>query len=216
MTPEFDERIEANGFKVLAWMDSGWVRIFSKFPLRTPEDMGKGKLYTWTGDPAQTNLLQKLGFRPVPIESTDIMPSLQTGLIDIVPLPPFYALASQAYKPAPHMLRLNYVPIIAAIVVTDKVWDRIEPEHQQAMVRIARKTADEMTQAGRAESFESERVMAENWGLQTHEVDSELQGRWQNIANDAYPIIRDGTVPADIFDDVLVLLKNYRAQRASD
>lgn len=212
MGPKLEARIQEKGFVVLGWMDSGWVRIFSKNTLVTPEDMGKGKLYTWAGDTKQTDLLKNMGFRPVPIEATEVTSSLQTGLVDIVPLPPFFALAMQSYKPAPHMLDIKYTPIVGAVVVSEQAWKNIDPEHQEAMKRIAREACREMTESGRQENEEAVRVMVEKWGLKVKEADAAVEAAWEKASEKAYGLIRDNTVPADIFDEVVGLLDTYRKE----
>lgn len=212
ISPVLDERIETKGFVVLGWMDTGWVRIFSKDPIRTPDDMSKGKLFTWSGDTKQTDLLKNMGFRPVPIDSTEIASSLQTGLIDTVPLPPFYGLALQAYKPAPHMLNIHYTPLVGALVFSKQSWSRIAPEHQEVMREIALRITREMTISGREESENSIRVMRDKWDLKVQEPDQEILDAWQVTSKKAYPLIRDNTVPADIFDEVVRLLEEKRAE----
>ncbi|MBK1879484.1 TRAP transporter substrate-binding protein DctP [Pelagicoccus mobilis] len=209
--PKLEERLRAKGFVVLSWVDSGWVKIFSKEELATPEDMKKGKLYTWAGDNKQTDLLKNMGFRPVPIDATEVTSSLQTGLVDIVPLPPFFALATQTYRPAPNMLDIRYTPIVGAIVVSEQSWKRIAPEHQASMIEAARKYGREMTLAGREENEEAIRVMKDKWGLQIREADDMVNEAWQSTSQEAYSLIRDNTVPADIFDEVIRLLEEYRA-----
>lgn len=211
--PKLEERMLAKGFVVLSWVDSGWVKIFSKQELATPEDMKKGKLYTWAGDNKQTDLLKDMGFRPVPIDASEVTSSLQTGLVDIVPLPPFFALATQSYRPAPHMLDIRYTPIVGAIVVSKRTWDRISPEHQEIMMESARRYGREITLAGREENEEAIKVMTEKWGLKIREADAEVNAAWEKTSQDAYSLIRDNTVPADIFDEVVRLLEEYRSQQ---
>ena len=133
LTPVLEKRILDQGFVVLTWIDSGWVRIFSKDPILTPDDMRQSKLFTWSGDPQQTDLLKKMGFRPIAIDSTEIVSSLTTGLVDTVPMPPFYALASQTYSSAPFMLDFNYAPIVGAIVISKRMWERFSEEEKAAM-----------------------------------------------------------------------------------
>ncbi|MDQ8204265.1 TRAP transporter substrate-binding protein DctP [Pelagicoccus sp. SDUM812003] len=208
--PMLEKRIRDKGFVVLGWMDSGWVRIFSKNKLVTPEDMKKGKLYTWAGDTKQTDLLKNMGFRPVPIDATEVTSSLQTGLIDIVPLPPFFALATQTYKPAPNMLNIKYTPIIGAIVVSEQAWSRIDPEDQEAMKRVAEDVCREMTLAGREENEQAVKVMQEKWGLKVVESSEKVEEAWETASEEAYSLIRDNTVPAEIFDEVVRLLEEHR------
>jgi len=211
LTPVLEKRILDQGFVVLTWIDSGWVRIFSKNPLLTPDDMRQSKLFTWSGDTQQTDLLKKMGFRPIPIESTEIVSSLTTGLVDTVPMPPFYALASQSYSSAPYMLDFNYAPIIGAIVISKRMWDRFSEEEQAAMKAAAEEAGREMTLSGRKESEESISVMAENFGLKSNELDDSLREQWESVSKEAYGHIRDNTVPGEIWDQAIEFLEEYRA-----
>ena len=211
MTPVLEERIRKKGFVVLSWIDSGWVRVFSKNEIITPEDMAKSKLFTWSGDPKQTDLLKKIGFRPVAIDSTEIVSSMTTGLIDTVPMPPFYALATQTYNTAPHMLNFNYAPITGAIVVSEKMWLRFTEEERYAMKVAAIQTGKEMTASGRKESEESIRVMRDTWGLKVSELDDVSRDQWQTVATEAYDYIRGNTVPAEVWDKMVQTLEEYRS-----
>ena len=211
MTPVLEERIRKKGFVVLSWIDSGWVRVFSKNEIITPEDMAKSKLFTWSGDPKQTDLLKKIGFRPVAIDSTEIVSSMTTGLIDTVPMPPFYALATQTYNTAPHMLNFNYAPITGAIVISEKMWLRFTEEERYAMKVAAIQTGKEMTASGRKESEESIRVMRDTWGLKVSELDDVSRDQWQTVATEAYDYIRGNTVPADVWDKMVQTLEEYRS-----
>jgi len=207
-----EERLRKKGFETLAWIDSGWVRIFSKTPIQVPQDMQGVKLFTWTGDTPQTDLLKKMGFRPVPIDSTEITPSMQTGLIDTVPLPPFYGLAMQTYRAAPYMLDFNYTPIVGGIVVSEAVWKRIPEQFQSEMRRIAQETAKEMTANGRKENEDAIAIMRDQWNLKVHTLSEEERNAWEATSEEAYSIIRDSTVPADVWDDVIGLLKTHRGE----
>ncbi len=123
LSPTIERKLLDKGFVVLFWGDSGWVRFFSKQPVLYPADMKKMKLFTWAGDAHQLDIMKTGGYQPVPLETNDILPSLQTGLINAVPSTPFYALAGQFYGPAPHMLELNWAPLVGGAVITKKTWD---------------------------------------------------------------------------------------------
>ena len=61
------------------------------------------KLYIGAGDVPLTQLYKEAGFRPVPISVVDILPGLQTGLIEAFNATPLAALAFQWFALAPHM-----------------------------------------------------------------------------------------------------------------
>ena len=65
----------------------------------------------------------------MPLEVTDILPNLQTGLINAVPLPPSIALAIQVDNAAPNMLDLNWVPLVGAAIMTKNKGIRFRQNH---------------------------------------------------------------------------------------
>jgi TRAP-type C4-dicarboxylate transport system substrate-binding protein len=217
LQPKLEQRMLDKGFVVLSWVDTGWVRFFSRSPVVRVDDLKKMKLFTWAGDTKTMDVMTRAGLRPVPLETADILTGLQTGLIDAVPLPPFYALASQVYRPAPHMLDLNWAPLVGALVITKRAWDRIPAELRPELLEAAGRAGAEIKAAGRREGAEAVTTMKEKWGLTVHAITPEVEAEWRETAEAAYPSIRGQIVPADIFDEVRRLLDAYRAAgEASD
>ena len=125
LRPKLEARIEEKGYMILFWIDAGWIRFFSKAPLVYPDDLHDMKLFVWAGSHGQAEILRNIGFRPVLLETADIVPGLQTGLIDAVAVPPIFALATQMDIRAPYMLELNYAPLLGAAIVRKTAWEKI-------------------------------------------------------------------------------------------
>ena len=140
MRPMLEKRLADKGFMVLFWADAGWVRFFSKQPAIRPDDMRKNKVFVWAGSADSVDIYKFAGFNPVPLETVDILPNLQTGLITAIPTPPFFALATQIDKPAPNMLELNWGPLVGATVISKKTWDSIPAPAREEMLQAAAKT----------------------------------------------------------------------------
>lgn len=210
LRPKLEQRIAAKGFVVLFLADAGWVKFFSRKPAVTPDDLRKQKLFAWAGDNKALEIMKAAGYQPVSLETADILPGLQTGLIDALPAPPFFALAGQFYRPAPHMLDMNWAPLLGACVITKKTWDRIPPETQKVMRAAAETAGDAIRTQARKEMTEAVEAMKKR-GLIVHELTPEAEAAWRNLAESVYPKIRGTLVPADMFDEVQQLLKEYRA-----
>ncbi|MDX1814826.1 MAG: TRAP transporter substrate-binding protein DctP, partial [Thermodesulfobacteriota bacterium] len=95
ISPQLEKILEGKGFIVLNWGDAGWVRFFAKDPFTHPSEMKAMKLYLGAGDAMLTQLYKEAGFRPVPISIVDMLPSLQTGLVEAFNAVPLAALAFQ-------------------------------------------------------------------------------------------------------------------------
>lgn len=211
LRPLLEERMAQKGFVVLFWVDSGWVRFFAKQPILHPDDLRKLKLFSWSGNPAQVELYQSAGFDAKALETADIVPGLQTGLIDAVPLPPFFAMAAQVDTRAPHMLDLNWAPLVGALVVRKETWEKIPAATRAKLMEAAAGAGREIKDTGRREMEESV-VAMEKRGLKVAKVAPEIEAEWRAISEAVYPKIRGKLVPADIFDETMRLLAEYRAQ----
>ena len=213
LRPELEKALLDKGFVTLFWGDAGWVRFFATEPILHPADLKNLKLFAWVGDNYQIDLEKALGFQPVPLETSDILPGLQTGLIAAVSTAPFYALATQVYGQASNMLDVNWAPLVGATVVTSKVWDSIPAATQQVLRKAAEEAGTEMRARGRQEAEDSVQAMVKR-GLKVRKAGPEVVAEWRSFAESVYPRIRSNMVPAAMFDKVQRLLAEYRAREA--
>jgi TRAP-type C4-dicarboxylate transport system substrate-binding protein len=213
LRPLLEQRIAARGYVVLYWGEAGWVRFFSRTAAVRPADFQRLKIFSWSGTPEQVELMRALGYLPVSLETADILPGLQTGLIDAVPVIAGWALAAQLDAIAPHMLDMRWVPITGAAVMTREAWDGISAAGQAA-VRQAAARAGETLRAERERADQAAIEAMRRRGLQVHAAPPEAQAEWQQLVAAAYPRIRGGMVPPDVFDLVQQALADFRSGRA--
>ena len=210
MRPAMEKKFLDKGFVVLGWGDAGWVRFFSKDAAVRPDDYKRMKFFAWGSELEQQAIMKSLGYTPVPLETADILPSIQTGMINVVPSTPYFALASQVYSTAPHMLEINWAPIVGALVVTTKAWDAMTPVAQQALRTAGEKAGLNMRLQARREVDEAVDAMKKR-GLIVHKPNAAEMQEWNALAESLYPRIRGTMVPADTFDEVFKQVKAYRA-----
>jgi TRAP-type C4-dicarboxylate transport system substrate-binding protein len=211
VAPAIEQRIEQRGFKVLNWAPAGWVQIFSKQPVRTPDDLRRQRLWTSAGDPDTERLYKKLGFNAVPLPATELLTSLQTGLIDTVPTMPLFALLGREYTMAPHMTVLNWTPLNSATVISTQAWSRIPQELQPRLLAIARAEGDAL--GARAERAGEDAVKEmQTRGLKVIRPTEAERAQWCTESEKAYPLYRGLLCPADLFDEVIRLDQAYASR----
>ena len=213
MRPAMEKKFLDKGFVVLAWGDAGWVRFFSKEAALRPDDYKRMKFFAWGSEPDQQNIMKSLGYTPVPLETTDILPAIQTGMINVVPSTPYFALATQVYNTAPHMLDINWAPIVGALVLTRKAWDGKSPEVQSAVRAASDKAGAQIRTKARQEVEEAVDAMKKR-GLTVNKPNPAQMKEWNDLADKLYPRIRGTMVPTETFDDVMAHLKTFRAGQA--
>lgn len=212
MRTGMEKKFLEKGFVVLAWGDAGWVRFFSKQAAWSPEDFKKMKFFAWGAEAEQQEIMKSLGYTPVPLEPTDILPAIQTGMINVVPSTPYFALASQIYNSAPNMLEINWAPIVGAFVINKKTWDEMSPDAQKILRTSSDDAGAVIRKQARKEVEEAVEAM-KKWGLQVNQPNAEQMKEWRALSEALYPRIRGKMVPADTFDEVFAHLKTYRSTK---
>ena len=212
LRPMLEERLEKKGFIVLHWGDAGWVMFFAKEPFTRPDELRERKLFVWAGDSYSVDLWKASGFHPVPLAFTDILPGLQTGLINALDTTPLAALANQWFGLAPHMLDLKWAPLVGATVITKRAWEKIPPVAREAVRAAAAAAGDRLKGEIRSADATAIEAMVKR-GLTVHPAGPDVEAEWRLAAEGAYPRIRGTIVPAEIFDEVRRLSSEYRASR---
>jgi TRAP-type transport system periplasmic protein len=207
---ELEARMREKGFEVLFWGDAGWVRFFTKEPAVGPADLRPMKMFVWSGEPNQPAILRTLGYQPVTLETEQIMPQLSTGMITVVPLPPFMANAMQSIRYANHMIDLNWVPIVGAAVVRRDAWEKI-PLERRGQLRSAAEALGEKIRAGARAEDDDAIVAMKKRGLVVHTPSPADVVAWRALAARSYPLIRGKMVPEELFDRVQTHVAEFRA-----
>ena len=210
LTPRLEKMLLDKGFVVLFWGDAGFVRFFSKTPGLHPDDFKQMKMFTWAGNAFQVDLMKSLGYTPVPLETADILPGLRTGLITAIPIPANQALLGQIYTAAPNMLDLKWSVLSGATIIRKNVWDKIPPDAQGRLLEAAAAAGEKLRTASRKEDEDAITAM-QGKGLKVHPAIPQIEDEWRQLTKVLYPQIRGRMVPEDIFDEVLRLVAEYRA-----
>src|SRR2546421_10057588 len=134
---KLEDAIARRNYQVLHWGEVGFVYLFSTQPYRTPADFGKGKVFTWNGDPGAEAAWKAAGFHPVVLSSTDLIPALTSGMINVVAQSPLYAYTANLYSKAKYMLDLHWGFLTGAMVVRKDTWEKIAPELREKLLQIA-------------------------------------------------------------------------------
>jgi TRAP-type C4-dicarboxylate transport system substrate-binding protein len=211
MAPKLERIIEGKGYVVLGWSEVGFVRFFSTKKYASLAEMQGAKMFCWEGDPASAEAWRVGGFHPVVMSSTDIVPGLQTGLIDTVALAPLYAYSSRMFEKAKYMLDLPWTVLTGGTVVRKDEWDKVPAEIKPKLIEISREYSKKIATEVRRMDNEALENMVKQGLVVVKPTDP---AAFAAAAQKTYPIIRTKVVPAETFDEVKKLVDEAKARSA--
>ena len=202
--PELRHRFESKGFEVLAWADIGWIYWFTREPIRTPEELRRLRIFTWAGDPHSPRLWKAAGFHAVSLSAVDVLPGLQTGLIDAVDSSPLSVAAFQWFGVAKHMTDLPWAALTGALIIREESWNRIPAILRPQLLEAAESRSLRIQNEIRYTDGDAVKAMQAH-GLKVVTLTADERGQWQSLLNQYLGSLRGTLVDSAMFDRVLEL-----------
>ncbi len=131
-------KIAAQKFHVAAFSKVGWIRFFSKKPLRVPADLKTLKLAANPGNQALFDTWQSMGYNQVPVEIPNTLTALNSGRIEALYASPIAVGGFQWFGLAKYMMSLRMAPFLGGVILTQAAWDKI-PESLRPQLEDAAK-----------------------------------------------------------------------------
>jgi TRAP-type transport system periplasmic protein len=174
---DIEKLLADKGYIVLMWGDVGFNRFFSNAPVKGPTDLKSTKPWCWTQDGVYQALYSTLGVTPVPLGVPDVLPGLQTGLLDAFSTPPLAAVSLQWFSKAKYMLDMPVNVTLGAIVLTTKSLELLSPEDRATVARIGKELTPVMADAVRADNDKSLEAIKKS-GVIFTPVDAATKKAW--------------------------------------
>ncbi len=208
MKPYFEEELQKRGFKVVAWSPGGWVYIFSRFPVVTPDDLRRQKLWVWNSDPDEIQAFQNAGFQTVELASTDLTASLQGGMVDAVVTSPLVAASSQWFGIASNMCSLKLGPLWGAAIVSTRTWAEVPADLQPKLIESAQRILDGLAPDLVKSDGEAIAAMKE-YGLKINVVPPQVEAEWAALLQKTFSGLVGRTYDRDAFQRATGYLNEY-------
>ncbi|HEY9595971.1 MAG TPA: TRAP transporter substrate-binding protein DctP [Spirochaetia bacterium] len=214
MKPYFDTELSRRGFKPMMWSLGGWVYFFSRYPIARPDDLRRQKLWVWSGNPDEVHAYQGAGFQTVTVASTDLMTSLQAGMVDALVTSPLVAAANQWFGVASNMSMLKLGPLWGATVVSTRTWNEIPADLQPRLIEAAQRIADSLAPDLARQDDEAIGVM-KKYGLKIEPVTPASRAEWVQVLAKTFSGLVGPFYDSDSFDMASRFVDDYRAAHPS-
>lgn len=137
---ELLDKITASPAKLvgLAWMDGGSRSLYTKKPVRKPEDL-KGQKIRMMGNPVFVDTMNAMGGNGIAMGFGEVFSALQTGVLDGAENnPPSYYTTNHFKAGAKYYTQTNHLIIPEILVMSKVTWDKLSPADQALVKKTAR------------------------------------------------------------------------------
>jgi TRAP-type C4-dicarboxylate transport system substrate-binding protein len=199
------------GFILLSLNEAGAVYIFSRDPIRTSADMARSKIWSWQGDPLPQAIFKAYGIVPVPLSLPNVLPSLQSGLIDACYGTPLTVLALQWFTRVKYRTSLPITHVMGALLVSEALWRQLSAAQHTLVREVVRKyNARAVTNMRHYES-RALTLLHTTTGIETATVTEEEVARLRQISEQVRQDLIGKLYTRDVLERVLALREAHRA-----
>ena len=154
------------GMEVLGIAEGGFGYFLTAEPVRLPADLQQQKVWVPQNDVVSARLAQSIGVTPIPLTLPDVLPGLQTGLVNTVAVSPMGAIVLQWHTRVAHITDMPLMYFCGVISLTGKSFNKLSADDQAVVKAVfgrAFKLIDERNRMDNVKAFEA----LTNQGLET-------------------------------------------------
>ncbi|MDD5224049.1 MAG: TRAP transporter substrate-binding protein DctP [bacterium] len=216
MAVTIDKIFLEKGFINLGLVDIGFARTFSKIPMRGEADLDKIKAWSWAGEPMVDEAYRMIGVKTfTPLPMTEVLTSLQTGLVNSVFGTCYSTLGLQWHTQVKYMTEYKTAFSPGAILVDKKVFDTLPPEYQKIVKETCQKFIPELRNMIRQDE-EKACAGLKKYGIVGYDVDPEYFKKIRANALTLYDKFADQYYPRWLLAGVLNILQQYRVEKGTN
>jgi len=205
MSDTFTGLLDKQGFKLLAWGDVGFNYLFTNSPVSSPNDIKQTKCWVWDLDPVSREVMKVAGVNAVPLGVPDVLPGLNSGLVDAFLNSPYGAVALQWHTKAKYRSNLKLAVTIGGVVLTKKAWDKIPAKYHELVISIGKKHEAKLLKKIRSDNRKALKTLQDK-GIEKTDISNFK--KWKAIADKTRTNLTGPFFEKAIVDEMLKHLKN--------
>jgi TRAP-type transport system periplasmic protein len=210
MDAYFKGLYEQKGYVLLGWVPVGWVHFFSQQPIRSVDDLRQSKPWIWEGDPLVEQFYKGLDVQPIPLSITDVLLSLQTGMVNTVYTSTQGALALQWFTKLKHVTRLRMGYATGGVLISKNKFDKLPQSYQEAVKKIGEECLQELVELIQRDNLKAHKVLEKNNVKWVGLPGGKEKAGFQQAGAIARKNLAEKYFPIELLDQVLNHLKEFR------
>ncbi|MGH8224345.1 MAG: TRAP transporter substrate-binding protein DctP [Woeseiaceae bacterium] len=215
MDPILHEGIHDLGFVTFGFASGGFAIVMSNEPVRSHADLKGKKVWLPEGDLISYEAMKALQLSPVSLPITDVLTGLQTGLIDIVVIPPVVALALQWHTKVKYLTQMPVLFAMGFMAIRERAFDRLSEADQRVVAEVMTGIYERVDAAAESESRNATEALL-NTGLTNVEpAPGEFERLRAMMRANNRRMAERGMYSAAFLEEMNAYLEDYREAKSA-
>ena len=213
---DLEARFNRSNFHLLAFSKSGFVNIFSREPVFTPDDLRRQPIASNAEADRINRAFSAMGFRIEQTDWTDIGPKLSSGAVRAIYLNPSAVAPLNLHRHLGHMFSIDFAPVLGGMVMNQVTWNKIGninsnyPSQLQAATRRLILQFDSTLPRSTSEAITTMR----RDGLTINRPSPAQEQLWYNEIERVMPgLLANGTFDRELYQRITGILARIRGGR---
>ena len=198
------------GFNTYGFAGGGFAYILSNEPIREYEDLKNKKIWLPQGDLISYEAMRSLNLLPVPLPMTDVLTGLQTGLIDIVAIPPVVALALQWHTKISYITRVPVLYAMGFLAIDSKIINRINTDDKKVLNEVINRIYSEVDSNSQQDSENAYEALSKIGIQEIHFDGDEYQKLTDLLEEPTKKMANDGFYSLELFNEIKMYIDDFR------
>lgn len=184
------DAFDGTGLKALAFSENGYRQLSnSARPVTSPDDVAgmdvRGLSVRTMENPVHLAIWEALGANPTPMAFGELFSAMEQGVVDGQENPWSTILTSNFYEVQDYGTETRHVYTPFIMMLSERTWDRMDPEYQELVLEAARQAADYEIQLSAEYDDWSREQLAER-GMQITRLNEEQLAAFQEAVQPVY------------------------------
>lgn len=207
--------LEDAGWVNFGFATSGFANILSSEPVTTLADLKGKRVWVPEGDTISYKSMQALSLNPVTFSMTDVLMGLQTGLIDIVAIPPIVGLIMQWHTKVKYVTPVPLVYSYGFMAIDKKSFDKIDSSDQAVVREVMTKLYQNFDRVNLEDNREAFKSLIKS-GITKVEFEREEFKKVRDLLLASnLKLGSDGAFSLELYEEMLRYIDEYRSEQVA-
>lgn len=204
------EGFAEGGMEVLGIAEGGFGYFLATEPVRGPEDLRQQKVWVPQNDVVSARLAQSIGVTPIPLTLPDVLPGLQTGLINTVAVSPIGAIALQWHTRVDYVTDIPLMYFCGVMTLTGKSFNKLSAQDQTIVREVFGKAFKHIEERNRIDNVSAFDALL-NQGVESVVLNDAEKNIWLGMQQPAEQMMQtEGQLSTAALERIKALVRDFR------